>query len=56
MCRNNFKDIILMLVELEVRNWKICKAFDISFEELKELIESERSTSICGNKTNKGKS
>ena len=42
MCRNNFKDIILMLVELEVRNWKICKAFDISFEQLKEIIESER--------------
>lgn len=56
MCRNSFKDIILMLVELEVRNWKICKAFDISFDELKGMIEDERSTSICGNKTNKGKS
>jgi hypothetical protein len=56
MCRNSFRDIILMLVELEVRNWKICKAFDISFEELKEMIESERSKFICGNKTNKGKS
>ena len=42
MSRNNFKDIILMLVELGVRNWKICKAFDISFEQLKEIIESER--------------
>lgn len=42
MCRNSFKDIILMLVELGVRNWKICKAFDISFEQLKEIIESER--------------
>ena len=56
MCRNNFKDIILMLVELEVRNWKICKAFDISYEELKEMIESERSISVCSNKKNKGKS
>ena len=41
MCRNNFRDIILMLVELGVRKWKICKAFDISFEDLKEMIESE---------------
>ena len=42
MCRNSFRDIILMLVELGVRNWKICKAFDINFEQLKEIIESER--------------
>ena len=56
MCRNNFKDIILMLVELGVRNWKICKAFDISFEQLKEMVDNERSISVCSNKTNKGKS
>jgi hypothetical protein len=42
MCRNSFRDIILMLVELGVRNWKICKACDISYEQLKEIIESER--------------
>ena len=56
MCRNSFRDIILMLVELGVRNWKICKAFDISFEELKEMIYDERSASVRSDKTNKGKS
>ena len=56
MCRNSFRDIILRLVELGIRNWKICKAFDISFEQLKEMIDDERSASIRGNKTNKGKS
>ena len=38
MSKNNFAEIIVMLVDLGVRKWKICKEFNIEFEYLEEII------------------
>lgn len=38
MSRNNFVEIIRMLVDLGIRKWKICKEFNLEFEELEDIL------------------
>ena len=38
MSKNNFAEIIVMLVDLGVRKWKICKEFNLEFEELEGIL------------------
>ena len=41
MARNNFREMILMLLDLGIRKWRICKEFKLEFEELEEVINGD---------------
>ena len=42
MSKNNFAEIIRMLVDLGVRKWKICKEFNLEYEELEMILSESR--------------
>ena len=42
MSKNNFAEIIVMLVDLGIRKWKICKEFNLEFEDLELILNESR--------------